>query len=93
MFGDNGFYLLIRREAPRARRYQAAIDAGTLSGRRMIFAFVNPLIDFERNLGQHVLRMFAPSFYALKCFFEHFRCHSDNISNAAPACQSAGTPR
>jgi len=64
MFGDNGFYLLIRCEAPLARRFQAPIDAGKLRGRRVILSFTKLLIDFECNLGKHVLGMLGPSFHA-----------------------------
>ena len=70
----------IGRETALARRFQAAIDASKLRRRRMIFALAQLLVNFEREFDQHVLRMFRPSFHALKCILKGLRCHTFNIT-------------
>ena len=72
MLGNDRFNFRFRDKSPLPRGLETAIDALELLRRRLICAAPDASVDFERDLGELLLRHFGPSLGSPQRLFECF---------------------
>jgi len=88
-FGERGFNLLVAGEAAFRRRTQAAIDAGKLFRRGLVFAVLQSGVEFKRELGKLVLDMRRPCLDAFQNLGQLLCLHERKCTTIA----SGGEPK